>query len=222
MKKSLPSSIIQLIKEIQENVPKNSNQLAGIVQNHPVIRDEVLPFHTFNHSAKESYGRRELFKSDAFCMYLMSWCPGDFTAIHDHGTTQWGCVLALDDFTHRLYQLSQDNLELKDNRPFLKGQTAAVYNNVIHMMGNAGKNNALSIHIYGTSDPEKQVARDTRIFYPELGKMTYTQGAAYMLHPEGIPEQLHDFPGLDSAAREDYFNLTQFHKRGISTFKTLH
>ncbi len=222
MKTSLPSSVIQLINEIQENAPRNSNELAGIVNNHPVKREEILPFHTFNHAAKESYGRRELYKCNFFCIYLMSWCPGDFTAIHDHGTTQWGCVQALDDFTHRLYHFSNNYLSLIDSRPFLKGQTAAVYNNVIHMMGNAGKNNALSIHIYGTSDPQKQVARDSRIFYPELGQMTYTQGAAYMLHPENMPEQLHDFPGLDSAAREDYFNLTQLHKRDISTFKTLH
>ncbi len=222
MKTSLPSSVLRLIKEIQENVPKNSKELAGILQNHSVIREEILPFHTFNHSAKESYGRRELIRNETFCIYLMSWCPGDFTAIHDHGTTQWGCVLALDDFTHRLYQLSEDKLELKDNRPFLKGQTAAVYNNVIHMMGNAGKNNALSIHIYGTSDSQQQVARDTRIFYPELGQMTYTQGAAYRLHPENMPERLYDFPGLDSAALEDYFNLTEHHRQGVSTFKTLH
>ena len=222
MKKSLPSSIFQLIKEIQENIPKNSQQLVGIVQNHPVIREEVLPFHTFNHSAKESYGRRELYKSDAFCMYLMSWCPGDFTAIHDHGTTQWGCVLALDDFTHRLYQLSEGKLELKDNRPFLNGQTAPVYSNVIHMMGNAGKSHALSIHIYGTNNPEQKVARNTRIFYPELGQMAYTQGAAYIMHPDHLPEHLEDFPGLDSTAEEDYFMLTKHLRQGVSTFKTLH
>lgn len=222
MKTNLPSSVNQLINRIQENSPRNSKELATLVKSNAVKREEMLPFHSFDHCPKESYGRRELFKSNTFCIYLMSWCPGDFTAIHDHGTTQWGCVLALDDFTHRLYQFNNNMLVLKYSRPFLKGQTASVSSNVIHMMGNTGKNNALSIHIYGTHDPLQKAAQNTRVFYPELGQITYTHGAAYMLHSENLPEKSYDFHELDEAAKEDYFNLMQQYRQSKSTFKTLH
>jgi cysteine dioxygenase len=218
----LPPSVKNLVATIQERSPANNNEIAALVKQHPIDHDELLPFNNFEHPVHESYGRRQLYAGNRFCIYLMSWCPGDFTAIHDHGTTQWGCVLALDDFAHRLYQFKNNKLVLKDDKPFLKGQTASVHSHVIHMMGNDSNENALSIHIYGTNDPGIQVAQKSRIFYPEINQMAYTQGAAYLFNPQYNANKMIDFENIDEETRNDYFALINAHRTMPSPFNIVH
>jgi cysteine dioxygenase len=218
----LPADINRLIHAIEEGKPTDSKALSLIVKQNIPNREALLHLNDFGHPAEISYGRRQLFENETFCIYLMSWCLGDFTAIHDHGTTQWGCVLALDDFAHRLYQLKDNILELKDNKPFLKGQTASVYSDVIHMMGNNGKKNALSVHIYGTNEPGKKVAQHSRIFYPEINRMTITQGAAYLYHPKTCNHELQDFNHIEESALEDYLALVNSNKVRSGLFNILH
>jgi len=218
----LPTIIKQIACKISDTKPQNSNQLKEIIEATPLMREELLPYNNFEHPKNESYGRRLIYENSFFCIYLMSWCPGDFTAIHDHGTTQWGCVLALDDFVHRLYAFENNKLVLKDDKPFLKHQKASVHSDVIHMMGNDGKNNTLSLHIYGTNNPDKKTAQKSRVFYPETGQIIYTQGEAFLFRPESISENCSDFHNLEHKALEDYLNLTQQYRQGIPIFKTLH
>ena len=217
-----PASIENIAQKIIDIKPKNSYQLKEIVKATPVMREELLPYHNFDHPENESYGRRLIHENSFFCIYLMSWRPGDFTAIHDHGTTEWGCVLALDDFAHRLYKFKNNKLVLKDDKPFLKYQKASVHGDVIHMMGNNSSNNSLSVHIYGTNDSAKKAAQHSRIFHPETAQMTYSQGAAFLFHPENISDKLYDFHNLEDEALEDYLNLIEQHRQSKSTFKTLH
>ena len=222
METHLPPSIQLLVATIKEYAPKNNLEIASLVRQHPVDREELLPFNNFEHPENESYGRRQLYANDSFCIYLMSWCPGDFTAIHDHGTTQWGCVLALDDFAHRLYQFEENKLALKDDKPFLKGQTASVHSDVIHMMGNNSNKNALSIHIYGTNEPGKKVAQRSRIFYPEINQMAYTQGAAYLFNPQYNANKMIDFENIDEGTRNDYFALINANRTLSRIFNIVH
>lgn len=221
MKIDHPPSLRGLITRIKKQTPSNSLELAAIVIASHIDRDELINLNNFDHPPYESYGRRQLFENDTFCIYLMSWCPGDFTTIHDHGTTQWGCVLALDDFTHRLYQLKDNMLVLKDDKPFLKGQTASVYSDVIHMMGNNGNKNSLSLHVYGTNEPGKKVAQRSRIFFPEVNKMTITHGAAYLYNPISCTHKLEDFNNIEESTLNDYFSLVNKNKSRTHSFNFL-
>lgn len=215
-------SLKRLVDAIKKYNPTSNRDIESLVQKHPINRHEILPLNNFVHPDNESYGRRQLYANDRFSIYLMSWCPGDFTAIHDHGTTQWGCVVALDDFTHRLYQFNHNKLVIKDNKPFLKGQTAKVHSNVIHLMGNNSNNNALSIHIYGTNEPDRKVAQHSRIFYPEIKKMTFTHGAAYLFNPQNDTDKLIDFENIDEATRSDYFALINANRTMSHSFNIVH
>jgi hypothetical protein len=42
----------------------------------------------------------------------MSWRANDFTAIHNHGATEWGCVFFMGSATHRIYEMENDKLSL--------------------------------------------------------------------------------------------------------------
>jgi len=74
--KQLPS-IRNLIGGIEKNLPQNSRELAAIVQRNQISCDELLRFTHFDHPKYESYGRRQLFENNTFCIYVMSWCAGD-------------------------------------------------------------------------------------------------------------------------------------------------
>ena len=211
-----------LILSIIDKKPGCSAELREIIKASDIKRAEFMPFSDFDHSDHQSYGRKLIYENDVFTIYLMSWRPGDFTAIHDHGTTQWGCVLALDDFAHRLYQFKNDKLVLADDKPFLKGQTASVYSDIIHMMGNNGNKKALSLHIYGTNEPGKKVAQQSRIFYPEINRMTITQGAAYLYHPKTCNHELQDFNHIEESTLDDYLALVNSNKVRSGSFKILH
>jgi cysteine dioxygenase len=217
----LPRSLKHLVATIQERSPTNNNEIATLVKQHPIDRDELLPYNNFEHPVHESYGRRQLYADDNFCIYLMSWCPGDFTAIHDHGTTQWGCVLALDDFTHRVYQFTNNKLTIKAKEPFLRGQIAGVKNDVIHLMGNSSHQYALSLHIYGTNDPGLKQARGSRIFYPEINQMTITGGAAYLYHAQNTLGELYDFDAIDNETLQDYLAILSLHKTTSIPYKVV-
>ncbi len=216
------TSIDNIAQKIIDTKPRDSHQLIKIVEISPGMRDELLPYHDFDHPKNESYGRRLIYESSFFCIYLMSWCPGDFTAIHDHGSTQWGCVLALDDFAHRLYEFNNNYLRLKDDSPFLTGQTARVQSDIIHMMGNTSNKNALSVHIYGTNNPDLTVAQHSCVFYPEINQLTYTQGAAFLYDPTSCSHELHDFNTIEKETLSDYYSLLFSNKTPPRKFNVLY
>ncbi|MBK8652429.1 MAG: hypothetical protein IPN20_00430 [Haliscomenobacter sp.] len=50
----------------------------------------ITPWADFDHPDADSYGRKMAYKGPNFEIMVMSWKPGDFSSIHDHGHTQWG------------------------------------------------------------------------------------------------------------------------------------
>ncbi|MFW6351206.1 MAG: cysteine dioxygenase [Bacteroidota bacterium] len=183
--KSFIPSIYRLIKGIENANPGSGRQLAEVVAKHIPEKEEMLPLADFDHPHNQSYGRTLLYHKNNFCIYLMAWNPGDFTAIHDHGTTEWGCVYAFDDFTHRLYTLKENLLTLKSDKKFLKSSIARIGSDTVHMMGNMHqKKQNLSLHIYGTSKPEKGLAQQSKVYFPELGKTVISDGPAYLHHQQ--------------------------------------
>ncbi len=182
--KALTPSIHKIIVGINHANPSSGEQLAKVVAKHIPEKEEMLPLADFDHPHNQSYGRTLLYHKDNFCIYLMAWKPGDFTAIHDHGTTEWGCVYAFDDFTHRIYTLNSNKLTLKSNSVFLKGNMAKISTKTLHMMGNLHQNKQnISLHIYGTSKPEKGLAQQSKVYFPELGKTAISNGPAF-LYPQ--------------------------------------
>ncbi len=208
MNRSITPSIDNMIMDINESNPTTGDQLAEIISRHAPRKEEMMHFADFDHPNYESYGRTLLYHKNNFCIYLMSWKPGDFTAIHDHGTTEWGCVYAFDDFTHRLYSLHANTLILKSKNKFLRGRVARIRSGTIHMMGNLHNHqNNLSLHIYGTNTPEKGLAKQSKVYYPEVEKASISNGPAF-LYTSRQTEQHHKTPfQTENETLKDYLEL---------------
>lgn len=147
------------------------------------VRD-LQPWTDFQHSAFHSYGRKAVYESRYLEVMVMSWDPGDFSAIHDHGHAQWGAVQCFGEAEHSIYVLDGDILRTVAIEPCHPNAVHAVNPELIHQMGNPGDSSFLSLHIYGRQEPADFITGDAQIFDLFEGCKQLTNGGAFFCLPE--------------------------------------
>ena len=106
-KTCLPPALQQLkflIQTENEMTPSRARDLliqAGIQQ------EDLMDWADFDHPVENGYGRQLVYDGGFFEMLVMSWNPGDCSAINDHGHTQWGAVQIFGPAEHAVF-LVQD------------------------------------------------------------------------------------------------------------------
>jgi cysteine dioxygenase len=213
MNQPLPASVKALISALQNLENPSAREVCRLVSEMHISRDRLLPLAHFDHPAEESYGRRLLFLSQRFRIILMSWAPGDFTAIHDHGTTDWGCVLALGRTTHRLYSLEEGILKLKATGDLLPGTAAPLYGKLIHLMGNASTQAVMSLHIYGSCQPTPEISANSRVYCLENNQTFFTNGPAFLNLYPALRLGTQPLPPVDDTVRQDYQRLMHIRQK---------
>lgn len=214
MKERLPISIEKLAEELDELSVWNIETLKQIIERINISEQDLQTYSFFDHPEHESYGRKLLWQNDLFKIIVMSWSPGDFTAIHDHGKTQWGCVYSMGNATHRLYEFHNNILKLVSDDDLLKGTVTGLRGNLIHMMGNEGEKEIMSLHIYGTSIPGiKNISYDSKVFCFDRQKTLFTQGSAFLSMPRELFYKTEELPQIDKTVKEDYNQLMAIRKK---------
>jgi cysteine dioxygenase len=214
MVKELPHSIHKIIGELNHAGVRNNETLNHIVLHSGISEKEFEGFSRFDHPEILSYGRRELYRNECFKILLMSWRANDFTAIHNHGSTEWGCVFFMGSATHRIYEIENEALVLKRKDIFHSGQTADVCGNFIHLMGNSGNRGFMTLHVYG-SDSDLPVNESlAEIYAPENNKVFNTHGEAYLNISSELIKGEKYFDRIEAEALADYFTLVRpFYER---------
>jgi len=210
----LSAPVKSLVLDIANTACIDNILINQIVRSYRLHEDDLISYATFDHPCSESYGRRVICDHGNFKVMLMSWAPGDFTAIHNHGYTEWGCVLFFGEATHRMYNFDGNNLTLKQKDTFSSGHTAPVCGDLIHIMGNAGKTGFTTLHIYGSNCRKNNVSEDSLVFLPEFGEMATTMGSAYLNLDKSLMLSQKPFNGINKETLTDYFDLIQpFYER---------
>lgn len=207
MSSAIPEKVVRLAQKIEARDTVDFSFLKEAVAGAGIYANDFANHASFAHPPEQSYGRILLFGSRRLKVFLMCWSPGDFTAIHDHGNTDWGCVVAMGDFTHRMYRFEDGLLRLKSHDPFGEGQVAFLTGNLIHMMGNTGSENIMSLHIYGSSSENESLAKKSRVYLPESRKVITTNGPAFLNCPRETIIREEDFSTICSHALDDYLDL---------------
>ena len=207
MSSTIPEKVVKLARKIEASDPVDFSFLKEAVTGAGISANEFENHASFSHPPDQSYGRILLHDSRRLKIFLMCWTPGDFTAIHDHGSTDWGCVVALGDFTHRVYQFEDGLLRLRSNSPFGEGQVACLTGDLIHMMGNTGNKNIMSLHIYGSDSGNESLAKRSRVYLPEQKKVMTTNSPAFLNCPGETVIQEEDFSAICNQALDDYLDL---------------
>ena len=180
MTPNLPSCIKKIALELNNLGNIDNNIVAEIVSDAKLSEKELSQYISFDHPNNESYGRKLILDSGEFQIFLMSWRAGDFTAIHNHGYTEWGCVYFFGEATHRLYKIVDDELNVVQKDNFHGGQIAAVSDDLTHMMGNENAKDYTTLHIYGSNVINSIVSENTKVYLLEFQKVVRTMGSAYL------------------------------------------
>jgi len=110
--------------------------------------------------------------------------PGDFSAIHDHGSTEWGAVQCFGAAEHYIYNFTKGVLKTLEPAHYTPGTIRAVDRNLIHQMGNSGDKPFLSLHVYGCDGASGTITGNARIFDLLEGSIQYTDGGVFFCLPE--------------------------------------
>jgi len=214
MEAFLPDSIKNIIDALEKTRNPDNRALNEIVAHSGVAEKDFSSFRNFAYSANESYGRRLLFDSNRFKILLMSWRKNDFTSIHNHGATEWGCVYFMGKATHRIYENENAMLKMKRKDYFEPGQIADVCGDFIHIMGNSGNKDFLTLHIYGSNDNQTIDNALVEVYAPEHGKLYITNGEAYLNIKKELVKAAYDFNTIAPEAAVDYLLLVKpFYER---------
>lgn len=185
-----------LIETLQRSPHFTPTQIKAIVENANITSAELMPWADFDHPVADSYGRKLVYDGGHFEIMVMSWMPGDFSAIHDHGATQWGAVQCFGVAEHYIYRFTNDLLRTLERAHYTPGMVRAVDHSLIHQMGNSSNEPFLSLHVYGCAQPNPSITANARIFDLLEGSIQYTDGGVFFCLPEDqINQRVHGIRG---------------------------
>ncbi|HAA16647.1 MAG TPA: cysteine dioxygenase [Cytophagales bacterium] len=180
---TLPTSLNRLINNLAdafETEGKLNPARAGeILKAADIQEEDLLPFADFDHPANDCYGRKLVIDKGNFELMVMSWNPGYYSSIHNHGYTQWGALQVFGHVHHQIYCLKDGVLDFSKMEILPKGSIVKVNNALIHQMGNATSEPYITLHCYGANDVNGNVTADARTYELEHDRVVHTTGGAF-------------------------------------------
>lgn len=194
---NFPKSIQQIIHQIESESQMTVGRIKKIVKEANVQAEDLLPWANFDHPSTDGYGRKVLYDGGFFDMMVMSWNPGDFSAIHDHGYSMWGAVQAFGPAEHAVFLVQDGDIRTLSRNIMRSGQIIGVGNQLVHQMGNSGDQPYLSLHIYGNHDRTEMVTADARLFDLNDDHIHRIDGGVFFALPEKQVKRREEGPKAD-------------------------
>ncbi|MEO1082778.1 MAG: cysteine dioxygenase family protein [Acidobacteriota bacterium] len=173
--------LIEAVEACEELTPVRTRQL---LEEATLSASDLAPWADYDHPSEDSYGRKMLFDGGCFELMVMSWAPGDMSAIHDHGFTQWGAVRLFGDAEHAMFKVSDGEMRTVERAVYPEGSVVAVSHDMVHQMGNRGDQPFLSLHLYGCYEREGDVTAEARLYELDRGEVCRTSGGVFFDLPE--------------------------------------
>ena len=180
----LPDSLRGLIASLSSTSQMTSRQVSQSLLEANISAADLQDWATFDRPIADSYGRKLVYDGGYFEIMVMSWLPGDVSAIHDHGQTQWGAVQCFGHGLHTTYRLVDGLLSIESEESLLPGQILRVSHSLIHQMSNYSQSPFFSLHVYGCYDQQEIITGDARVFDLLEGKVQHTNGGVFFCLPE--------------------------------------
>lgn len=160
---------------------------------------DLLPYADHDHSVDDGYGRIMVVDAGRYEIMVMTWNPGDFSAVHDHGHTMWGAVQVFGHVLHHTFNVSDGTFRLSKKEILPDGSIIKVNHPLVHQMGNVTSAPYLTLHLYGNDDLKGNITADSRIFEPQTGLIKHTRGGAFFNLPEKEVYDIEKMPQVDHA-----------------------
>ncbi|MEY2904600.1 MAG: hypothetical protein RJA52_616 [Bacteroidota bacterium] len=198
---TIPFSIKNLISDL-ENAPRFSTSLLiQLVNNSNITAEDLKPWADFDHPQEDSYGRKLIYEGKNFELMVMSWVPGDFSAIHDHGSTSWGAVKVFGPAEHAVFEIKNNQIITLDRWDLKPLEVIGVNHKMIHQMGNPTEDQSfLSLHVYGF---ENEMG-PARLFDLYRQKIQFVEGGVFFALPDSQILKEEDGPEPDFPTKIRY------------------
>ncbi len=217
---SLPTALQQIIRFVHQKSPLKPADLRKAILESGITEQDLLPWADFNHPVEDSYGRKLVYKEDNLEIMVMSWQPGDFSGLHDHGHTEYGAVKVFGPAEHAVFHVEEDTIRTLARWTLQPGETVSVSHSLVHQMGSPGNTPFLSLHVYGTPTPQDNITGAARVF--DLHRQIIQRvdgGVFFALPPEAVlreePGPEPDFPTYIRYLIELYRRLEKMEAAGI-------
>jgi len=218
----LPASLHYIVEHLQDLRDLRPCQVRRIVMDANVQPTDLAPWGDFDHPVGDSYGRQLVYRGDHFEIMVMSWRPGDYSAIHDHGHTQWGAVQIFGPAEHATFRLEDGYISTLARWTVEVRDVVGVGHSLIHQMGNATKDTFfLTLHVYGTREDLDSITGDARIFDLENGSVQRVDGGVFYALPAAEVKSVEhgiagDFPTRFRHMVELVRRLRRMDNRGVN------
>jgi hypothetical protein len=196
---NLTSGINRLKNLIEGEEKMNMAKVAEFIKEASIDIPDLIPYADFDHPFEDGYGRKLVYQGRHFEIMVMSWAPGDFSSVHDHGYTTWGAVQVFGHVMHHTFAMKDDVFKLTRKEILSHGSVIKVNNPLIHQMGNVTTSPYMTLHIYGDNVYEGDVTADTRIFELESGLIKHTTGGAFFNLADNEVYDIENMPEIDTA-----------------------
>ncbi len=193
----LTPGLDRLRARIEREPSMNAGKVAAFVKEAAISEDDLRSYTDFAHPPEDGYGRQMVYQGKHFEIMVMSWLPGDYSAVHDHGHTSWGAVQVFGHVMHQTFAVKKGVFTLSKKEILPYGSVVKVNNPLIHQMGNITSGPYLTLHIYGNDAYEGEVTADARIFELETGLIKHTNGGAFFNLPDHQVYDVEEMPEID-------------------------
>ena len=187
----------RLAELIDMNGEMTIPKIADYIKTAAISFEDLLPYADFDHPKEDGYGRQIAVAGKHYEIMVMSWNPGDFSAIHDHGYTTWGAVQVFGHVMHHTFAIKQDRFAITRKEIIADGTIIKVNHPLIHQMGNVTSKPYLTMHVYGDNEYVGDVTADSRIFELETGLIKHTTGGAFFNLPDEKVYDVEEMPEID-------------------------
>ena len=176
--------------------------MVKIIREANVQPEELEPWADFDHPVEDSYGRKLVYKGGHFEIMVMSWRPGDFSAIHDHGYTQWGAVQIFGPAEHATFRVEDGYISTLKRWQVKNREIVGVSHSLTHQMGNPTSNTFfLSLHVYGDVDDQENVTGDARVYELYANEIQRVDGGVFFALPQTAVKSVERGPQADFPTR---------------------
>jgi predicted metal-dependent enzyme (double-stranded beta helix superfamily) len=180
----LPPEVAALVETIRTSGDLTPAMAAELLADAVLSPDGLTRWHDLRHPIPDSYGRKLIARGPHFELMLMSWAPGDYSAIHDHGRAEWGAVRYFGAAEHIVFGLRDGRLGIHESMRTAYDDVYEVDADLIHLMGNPGDRPLFSMHLYGRHQPDPAITGSARIFDLFEGCVQRTDGGVFFCLPE--------------------------------------
>ncbi len=195
-----PLSLPRLVETLKTAGQMDPGKAADLLRRLRVTPGDFKHWFQFDHPACDSYGRRLVARGPNFELMVMSWLPGDYSAIHDHGIAEWGAVRYFSPAEHVEFEISDGRLCIAERCMTERGSIIPVDASLIHMMGNPGTTPFVTVHLYGRTEAAASITGDARIFDLWENRIQRTDGGVFYCLPENEIAARESCPCGDASA----------------------